>query len=234
MKYLIYGEDNIERQKEVDKIIDSFLKKGLSILKMSDASFEEVGFLNEINSTDLFGDKKVLVLTHCLSTKDIKEFLEEKKKDIEETTTPIIFVESKFLKKDFPSFKKAFEKISEHKAKIVSSEKRFNTFGLVDAIISGDKKNSWLLFRGAIQENISVEEIINLLFWQYKTLLLVSSGGSAETLGMKPFVYNKSKKLLTRFSKKDLQEKMFSLIELFQDVRFEKDGEEKFEKLILS
>jgi DNA polymerase III delta subunit len=234
MKYLIYGEDAISRRNELTEIVGAFLKKGFEEKVITDASFDEVDFLNEILSDDLFGQKKVLVMSHCLSTPDIKNFLEEKKEEIQQTETPIVFVESKFLKKDFPSFKKIFEKVSEHKLVVKKEKARFNVFPLIDAIVSGDKKKSWILFQEARKENVATEEILNLLFWQYKTLSLVATGESAAALKMKPFVYSKSQRLVSKFSQEDLRRKMFEVINLFQVSRMEKDSEERLEKLILS
>ncbi len=233
MKYLIYGTDSISRNKEVADLVGGFLESGYEVINISDAIFSEGDFLNYIGGENLFGQKTILVLTHCLSTKEISVFLESRKKEIEETQTPIIFVESAFLKKDFPSFKKNFEKISEHKEAKKTEAKRYNVFPLIDAVVSGDKKNSWLLFQDALAEGVSSEEVINLLFWQYKTLALVATGESAGSLGMKPFVFSKSKRLLSKYSTKDLRKKMFELIKLFQESRFEKDGAERLERALL-
>jgi DNA polymerase III delta subunit len=234
MKYLIYGNNTEERQKEVKSISELFLNKGFKKLEISDAGFDELLFLNNISSPNLFGENNLLVLTHCLSSVEIKTFLETKSKEIKETETPIIFVESEFLKKDLPSFKSSFEKISEHKKDKNSQSKRYNIFPLIESIISQDKKRSWLLLQEAQKAGVAAEEIINLLFWQYKTLTLVSGKSSAADLGMKPFVFSKAQKNINRYSLKDLRTKMFSLINLFQEARFEKDGMERIEKLILS
>ncbi len=234
MKYLIYGSDILSRQKKVKELSSGFLKKGLEVVEFSDASFDEQSFLNYILSDNMFGSKTALVLQYCLSSKEVLDFLESKKREIEETDTVLIFVESEFLKKDFPSFKKSFTEIFEFKKDKEVESKKDNIFSLIDAIVSKNKKKAWILFQEAIDRGVSAEEIINLLFWQYKVMALVSRGGSATTLSMKPFVYSKAKSFLSSYSEKDLRERMFLLISLFQDSRFEKDGVERLERIILS
>jgi len=234
MKYLIYGEDKDSREKKITSILGDFSKKGFEVFYINDATFDQENFLNQILSKSLFGSNPILVLNHCLSTKETREFLEAKSKEIIDTETPIIFVESEFLKKDFPSFKKCFSEVFEYKKEKINQSKKYNIFPLIDAVVSKNKKSAWLLFQEATEEGVVAEEIINLLFWQYKTLSLVSIGGTAESLGMKPFVFIKSKNLLSKYSKMELRQTMFSLIKIFQDSRFEKDGLERLEKLILS
>jgi DNA polymerase III delta subunit len=233
MNYLIYGSDNSARQKEVNSIISDFYKKGFEPLRMGDVDFDESAFLNHILSDNLFGKRSVLVLSHCLSGSEPRLFLDSKRKEIEETETPIVFVESDFLKKDFPLFKKSFKEVREFKKVKSLENKRYNIFPLIEAVVSGNKKSGWLLLQDAIKAEVSAEEIFNLLFWQYKTLSLVSTGATAEDLKMKPFVYTKSKRLISRYSSKDLRQKMFTIIKLFQESRFEKDGFERLEKYIL-
>lgn len=234
MKYLVYGNDNERRQQEIEKLLAGFSKKGFSPLYFSDTNFSEVEFLSQALGTTLFGDKYVLVLTHCLSNPETKSFLESKKSEIEDTQIPIIFVESDFLKKDFPNFKKVFSEVIECKKKSAGEEgARFNVFPLIEAIASQDRKQSWLLLQQAQSAGVAPEEILNLLFWQYKTLALVATGESADTLGMKPFVHSKAKRVGAKYSPSELKQKLLTLIELFEESRFEGDGFERVERFVL-
>lgn len=232
-KYFVYGDDGVARKATVESLMGPFIKKGYQKIVFDDVSFNEQDFLVSISSDDLFGTPRVIVLEGGLSDTTIRALLEKHGEFLKSAQNPIFFTEGPFLKKDFPSFAKFFTSVHECKKKSVAV-KKFNVFPLVDAIVQKNKKDAWLLFQEAIKEEASVEEICNLLFWQYKTVLLTLSGKSAGELGLAPFVFTKAKKYSQLYTQKDVRKILFSIIQMFQDSRFKKDGEMRMEQFILS
>src|SRR3989344_2475417 len=49
---------------------------------------------------------------------------------------------------------------------------KFNTFLLANAFGEKDKLNLWIYFRQALSRGVSLEEIVGVLFWKIKDLLL--------------------------------------------------------------
>lgn len=232
-KYFVYGDDSVARKATLESLMDPFIKKGYQKIVFDDVSFNEQDFLVSISSDDLFGTSRVIVLDGGLSDATIRAFLEKHGEFLKSAQNPIFFTEGSFLKKDFPSFAKLFTGVHECKKKTVES-KKFNVFPLVDAIVQKNKKEAWLLFQDAMSEEVTVEEIYNLLFWQYKIVLLTLSGKSAGELGLAPFVFTKAKKYSQLYTQKDVRQKLFSTILMFQDSRFNKEGEMRLEQFILS
>jgi DNA polymerase III delta subunit len=234
MVHLVYGEDIVKRQREIDSLVSLYKKQNISFERFDDVSFNGEAFLNTISSKDLFGEKTGVIISHGLSNSEIKKFFEENKTLLEKTEVPIIFLEGKFLKKDFPSFKKIFTSILECKKLSVKETSSFNVFSFVDVVVLKDRKKSWLLLQEAQKQNLSPEELIGPLFWQFKTLALVSTGVSEVELGIKPFVYSKAKKINQNYSLKELREKLLALVFLFRDTRNKNEDFVLLEKFILS
>ena len=89
-------------------------------------------------------------------------------------------------------------------------------FSLTDALGNRDKKKLWTLYQKAIRTNAVPEELHGILFWQVKTMLLVSQ---KETKDLKPFAVSKAKKFIQNYSEEELQKLARNLVELYHDTR---------------
>ncbi len=67
-------------------------------------------------------------------------------------------------------------------------KERFNSFLLANAFGSRDKLNIWVHFREAMGEEVSLEELIGVLFWKGKDMLLKKSYGKYGEQELKKFV----------------------------------------------
>ncbi len=113
--------------------------------------------------------------------------------------------------------------------------KEFNIFALTDALGSRKKKDAWILYQKALSAGISAEEVFFKLFWQVKSMLIVSRTRSVEETDMKTFPYNKAKGFLKNFKPNELEKLSEDLVTGYYQARSGK-GEIKtlVEKILLS
>ena len=81
----------------------------------------------------------------------------------------------------------------------------FNIFSLTDAVGARNKKEAWVLYQKALLAGVSAEEIFFKLFWQVKSMLIVSKVKGVGETDMKPFTYNKAKSFLKNFTQNELE-----------------------------
>lgn len=106
-----------------------------------------------------------------------------------------------------------------HEVKGAPAPERFNVFALADSFTRRDKKSLWVLLSRAREAGLSPEEIIGTLFWQLKTLRLAARTASAEEAGLKPFVYTKAARALSKFKEGELDALSRSLVTLQHEAR---------------
>jgi len=102
------------------------------------------------------------------------------------------------------------------------SEKKefvFNIFSFSDALITRNKKDIWVLYQKAIKHKIVPDEIVRILLWQCKNMLIAGSSkqGSA---GLKPFVESKARQGLKNFTVAEIRTITESLTDMYQKSRY--------------
>ena len=51
-------------------------------------------------------------------------------------------------------------------------KEKFNNFLIANAFANKDKLNTWIYFRQAVDKGVAMEELIGILFWKIKDMLL--------------------------------------------------------------
>lgn len=153
MIYLLYGEF----VSEIDKFIDKVIKDNSILTKVSynykDTTIEEV--INESSYTDLFGNKKIVILNECLFLTG-KETLESDllNKYIDDPNSDVYLV-----------FKVITDKLDERKklVKLLKSKAIIKYFPLLDNKNINSYIKSYFNDKGYTIDNISINEISNRL-----------------------------------------------------------------------
>lgn len=153
MIYLLYGEF----VSEIDKFIDKVIKDNSILTKVSynykDTTIEEV--INESSYTDLFGNKKIVILNECLFLTG-KETLESDllNKYISDPNPDVYLV-----------FKVITDKLDERKklVKLLKSKAIIKYFPLLDNKNINSYIKSYFNDKGYSIDNISINEISNRL-----------------------------------------------------------------------
>jgi len=89
--------------------------------------------------------------------------------------------------------------------------------GLTDALLARDRKNLWITYMEEIASGKSPEELHGLLVWQMNAL--AQTAHNSVNPGLKPFVYEKCKKAIQKYSHTDIEKKYTSLISLVGEAR---------------
>ncbi len=201
MLWIIYGDDFTKKNKEIQKIKD---KSKPDIVVRYDEWSEEVLSLAE--SVDLFQETR-LVIVSFVELSSIKTNLDQYKN----SKSFFIFCFSDLKAPE----KKALGDVECIDASAPAKKlERFNTFAITDAFLSKNKKDMWVLYRKALDEGVSVQEIHGLLLWQIRALFLVLHSTKKES-GLNPFVFEKTAKALKNFTRDQLVSYESQLVSMY-------------------
>jgi hypothetical protein len=82
-----------------------------------------------------------------------------------------VFLEGKLVKSILDTFKKVKAEIKIFELPKEKKEK-FNNFLLANAFGLKDKLNLWIYFRQAMDKGVGIEELVGVLFWKMKDMIL--------------------------------------------------------------
>jgi DNA polymerase III delta subunit len=166
-------------------------------------------------SSGLFEDKHIISLEYVTQTEEMREKLRILTPAIATSPHVCIVLEESFDVATKKILQKHASEMREFDTK-KEIQKRFDVFALTDAILNRDRKNAWVILQKALREKLSAEEIHGVLWWQFKTLLLVKRG---DTEGLKPFVIKKTRSALPRFSEMEIQNFLDKLLRAYHESR---------------
>lgn len=220
MLWILEGDDVLKKNKEIEKIKN---KVSPDSVFRYDSIQEDVSFLKD--SQDLFSEKKFIIVSEAGFddfSKDIEKYI----------VSPhyFLFCVSKILAAD----KKKLGKVPVLDCVTVKeSKEKFNLFAFSDAFALKNKKDLWVLYQKAKRAGVSEQEIIGIILWQVRVLLLVSHDAEKDA-GIKPFVATKAKKALQSFTPQALEGYMQDLVSMYHDARRGVELSNTFERFILS
>lgn len=210
MIYLFHGDDFQKKNKSYDDFISS-VDGEIIFIERNNFSPVEIESLHK--SSGLFAQKFNIVLKNILDKEEIADFLLERLEDIAISANNFIFVESKLKKDVLDLFKRSKAQIYNFDLKNIKKE-NFNSFLLANAFGDRDKLKLWIYFRQAREKDVSLEELVGVLFWKAKDMIL--------------------KKNFLKFKKEELQNIAKNLSYLLPKARREgKDDEACFEQYLL-
>lgn len=233
MIYLFSG--NFEKRK---KAFESALKRFFEyeVVFVPENTFSFDYLLENLESSSLFGKKNVFVFNSVLENKENMDFVCKNAKNIEKSTNIFIFIESSVKKTDI----KPIEKVSENIFIFEDSkkeEKKFNIFAFTDAFSKKDKKNAWVIYQKAINEGVLPEDIVNILIWAIKALILTKNkkgtDSEVKNSGLNPFVFKKSMANTKLWEEKILKKSLQDLVLIYHDARRGEDLQNNLELFIL-
>lgn len=169
MIYILFGNDIKSRNAYLKKV---YKDNKLIFFDFKD-SFDKKDILEKARSVSLFGEKPVVVLEGVLNDK--KFSLEDKDFSILKSSESIfVFLEDKLNQSEFKKFNKLAEivEFNKNELKKISSN---NIFNIADYFSRKDKINTWILYREAILNGVSPEEICGIIFWKMKDMILKGS-----------------------------------------------------------
>lgn len=215
MIYLFAGDDSKNKLLAYEKFIKS-LAKDTEIFQFTRNNFDQIQISSFYSGSGLFFQKSLIVFSNVFEYEETREFILEKLPLMAEGANSFLFLESKLNKPIIDAFKKVGPKKTELNIFELPKEKkeRFDNFLLANAFGNKDKLNLWIYFRQAVDRGVVMEELIGVLFWKIKDMLL--------------------KKNFSKFSEAELKIFITKLSYLLPEARsLGQDAEASFEQFLL-
>ena len=218
MIYLFAGDDAKNKHTSYEKFIRSLpaqagLPKGTETFFISRNDFDKTQIESFYSGAGLFFNKCAVIFSNILEREEIRDFILGKLTQISESQNDFIFLEGKLNKPILDAFKKARAELNVFELPKAKKEK-FDNFLVANAFSQKDKLNMWIYFRQAMDIGVGMEEIVGVLFWKIKDMLI--------------------KKDFRKFSESELKDSASRLSYLLPEARKEgRDAESALEQFLL-
>ncbi len=170
MIYLFAGDDAKTKHASYEKFLKS-LPKGIETFFIGKNDFNPMQMESFYSGAGLFFTKCAVVYTNIFEREETLDLVLEKLEFMEKSGNSFIFLEGKLNKPVLDAFKKARAELNIFELPKEKKEK-FNSFLLAYAFEDRDKLNLWIYFRQAMDKGVGMEELIGILFWKAKDMIL--------------------------------------------------------------
>jgi hypothetical protein len=185
MLYLFSGDDVKNKILNYEKFIKS-LPAGTETFFINRNDFNKMQIESLYSGSGLFFTKSAVVFSNIFEYEETRDFILEKLELIGESANSFVFLEGKLNKPILDAFKKARAELNVFELPKGKKEK-FDNFLVANAFGNRDKLNTWVYFRQAMDSDIGLEEIIGVLFWKIKDMILKRSFGKFKEPELKNF-----------------------------------------------
>ncbi len=213
MLHVFVGTDLLARRTGTAGILA--LHPDREALYFDSESFDEGLFMNALAGPDMFGGGYIAVIRDIAGS-DKGEVVTSRLAEMAASDTVFIFSEesvSKALAEEVKEHAESYKAVDLPK----NTDRGFNIFSITDAFGARDKKSAWVLFQEAQMAGTAPEEVLNILIWQAKNLLITKNASSAAETGLAPFVFQKSKGYSKNFETHELKDMSRTLTRLFHE-----------------
>jgi hypothetical protein len=178
MLYLFSGDDSKNKILNYEKFIKSLpaqtgvLPSEIFFINRND--FNPIQIESFYSGASLFKAMSVIVFQNIFEYEETRDFVLDKLKQMGESDNVFIFLEGKLNKPILDAFKKIGEKRAQINVFELPKQKleKFDNFLVANAFANKDKLNTWIYFRQAMDAGVIMEEIVGVLFWKIKDMLL--------------------------------------------------------------
>ena len=212
MIFLFAGDDTKNKHFAYEKFIKS-MPVGTESFLVSRNDFDTVQVESFYSGLSLFSEKSAMIFQNIFEYEETRNFILDKLKLMEESANFFLFLEGKLNKLILDAFKKARAEINIFELPKEKKEK-YDNFLVANAFSRKDKLNTWICFREAMDRGVGMEEIIGVLFWKIKNMLITKN--------------------FSKFSESELKDFASRLSYLLSKARKEgRDAESAFEQFLL-
>jgi hypothetical protein len=201
MLYLFSGDDAENKIPSYEKFIKS-IPAGTETFFMNRNDFDQTQIESLYSGAGLFFSKCAVIFQNIFEREETQDFILKKLEFMGQSDSSFIFLEGKLNKPILDAFKKARAELNIFELPKEKTEK-FNNFLIANAFEKKDKLNMWIYFRQAIDRGVEMEELIGVLFWKIKDMLLRKSFNKFSEQQLKTFI-SKISYLLPEARKKGL------------------------------
>lgn len=212
MIFLFAGDDVKNKLASYEKFIKS-ISKSTETFFINRNDFNRQQIESFYSGAGLFSPKFAIVFSNIFENEETRDFILEKLPLMGNSSSDFIFLESKLNKGILDAFKKARAELNIFELPKIKKEK-FDNFLLANAFGRKDKLNLWIYFRQAVDVGVGMEELIGILFWKIKDMIL--------------------KRDFSRFKEEQLKDFASKISYLLPKARREgRDAESAFEQFLL-
>ena len=216
-------------------MISALLKKrpGSQVFSVEEDPFIKERLEELLHGVGLFDEKYIVVLKNLLQKEEVKEYLLEGLEKMTESPHVFILLEDKISQVNLKEVSKRAH-VAEEFLLVEKKPFVFNIFSFTDAIGERDAFVAWKTMNTGLLFGKDVEELRRLAFWMVKSIQAAKISKDAKEADMKTFSYNKAKRYVGNYTKKELQELSLCLLEASQkDRRGEVPLRFSLEKIVL-
>jgi hypothetical protein len=170
MIYLFAGDDARTKHANYEKFAKS-IPADAETFFISRNTFDRNQIESLYSGAGLFSAKSTVIFSGVLEYEETREFILDKLPDMGESDNIFVFLESKLTKPILDAFRKARAELNIFELPKEKKEK-FNNFLLANALGDRDKLNLWVYYRQAVDLGVGLEELVGVLFWKAKDMLL--------------------------------------------------------------
>lgn len=186
MIYLFAGDDAKKKYASYEKFTESVSKKTESFF-VNRNNFDESQVDNFCSSDSLFFGSMAIFFENIFDREENQEFILNKLELMEKSGNQFVFLESKLNKPILDAFKKSRAELNIFELPKEKKEK-FDNFLLANAFGNRDKLNLWIYFRQAMDLGVGMEELIGVLFWKGKDMILKKNFSKFRVAELENFV----------------------------------------------
>jgi hypothetical protein len=187
MIYLFTGDDAKTKHAGYEKFVKS-VSEGTETFFISRNDFNKNQIESLYSGAGLFSTKSTVMFSNILEYEETRDFILDKLEQMGESATAFIFLEGKLNKPILDAFREARAELNVFELPKEKKEK-FNNFLLADAFSDKDKLNLWVYYRQAVDLGVGLEELVGVLFWKAKDMLLKKNLGKFSEQELKDFSY---------------------------------------------
>lgn len=170
MIYLFCGDDTKNKHKGYREFIKT-MPSGIETFFIGKNDFNSVQAESFYSGSGLFFTKCLVVFTNIFEKEETLNFVLENLDSFAKSANTFIFLEGKLNKTMLDFFKKARADVRLFELPKEKKEK-FNNFLLANALGDRDKLYLWTSFKQAVGRGVGMEELIGVLFWKAKDMML--------------------------------------------------------------
>jgi len=173
MIYLFTGDDSKKKRLNYEQFLKS-LPAGLETFFINRNNFDKVQLESLYSGAGLFFTKSAVIFENILEYEENRNFILEKLNLMGQAPSNFIFLESKLNKSILDAFKKLEPKrLQLNIFELPKAKKeKFDNFLVANAFGNHDKLNMWIYFRQAMDLGVGMEEVIGVLFWKIKDMII--------------------------------------------------------------
>jgi hypothetical protein len=170
MIYLFSGDDAKNKVLNYEKFIKT-IPTSAQVFFVNRNNFDPTQIESLYSGASLFSSQCTVVFQGIFEHEETRDFVLEKMEQMGKSANSFVFMEGKLSKPILDEFKKARAELNVFELPKEKKEK-YDNFLVANAFANKDKLNTWVYFRQAMDVGVNLEEIVGVLFWKIKDMLL--------------------------------------------------------------